>query len=301
MISNIKLSVLSWLILGALMLTWGSSFILIKKGLNVFTDMQVGAMRIGIAFLVLLPFAIYKMKNLKKKHWIVLFFVSFCSVVSAFLFPMAQKGLDSGIASILNSLTPLFTMLVGLSFFKLKVKWHNVMGLMISLIGAVGLINVTGEGSFKLNFGFAIYIIIANILYAFNGNVIKTYLKELDSFTITIFSFFIFGIPALVYLFAGTDFISKYKTHPDFCLGLIYVGTLAILGTAAALVAFNYLIKITNVIFASSVTYLIPIVALIWGIIDGERFEVVYIIWVLFILMGVYLVNTKRLLKSKKI
>lgn len=299
MISNTKLSVISWVILLALMLVWGSSFILIKKGLDVFTDMQVGAMRIGIAFLVLLPFAFHKMKHLTRKHWILLLAVSFCAAVPAFLFPMAQKGLDSGIAGILNALTPLSTMLVGLSFFKLKVKWFNVMGIMVGLAGAIGLISIIGSGDFELNLGFAVYIILATILYAFNGNIIKNFLKDLDSFTITIFSFFIFGLPALIYLFVGTDFVNKFETHPDFWLGLIHVVILAIFGTAAALVAFNYLIKITNVIFASSVTYLIPIVALVWGVVDGERFEFVYIIWILLILVGVYLVNTKRFFNSK--
>jgi len=300
MASKIKLSVLSWLILGVLMLTWGSSFILIKKGLTVFDSMQVGAMRIGIAFLVLLPFAFSRLKHLNRKHWIVMFCVSFGSAAPAFLFPMAQVGIDSGIAGILNSLTPLFTLIIGLSLFKLKTKWFNVAGVIIGLLGAIGLISVSGGGNFSFNFGYAAYIIIATILYAINANLIKTFLKELDSFTITIFSFFIFGLPALVFLFTGTDFIAKYSTHPQFFEGLTYVSILAILGTAAALIAFNYLIKITNVIFASSVTYLIPIVALAWGIIDGERFEITYVLWVSFILIGIYLVNAKKLLLIKQ-
>ena len=291
---------MSWLILAVLMLTWGSSFILIKKGLTVFSSMQVGAMRIGIAFLVLLPFAFSRLKFLKRKHWLVLFFVSFCSAAPAFLFPMAQIGIDSAIAGILNSLTPLFTLVVGLSLFKLKVKWFNIMGVMIGLLGAIGLVSVSGGGSFAFNLSYAVYIIIATILYAFNGNVIKSFLKDLDSFTITIFSFYIFGLPALIYLFAGTNFIERAQNHPQFWEGLAYVSTLATLGTAAALIAFNYLIKITTVVFASSVTYLIPIVALAWGIIDGEQFEISYILWVSFILLGIYLVNAKSLLLIKQ-
>lgn len=282
------------------MLTWGSSFILIKKGLTVFNSMQVGAMRIGIAFLVLLPFAFKRLKLLKRKHWLVLIFVSLCSSAPAFLFPIAQMGIDSAIAGILNSLTPLFTLIVGLSLFKLKVKWYNIIGVIVGLIGAIGLISVSGEGNFTFNFSYAVFIIIATILYAFNGNVIKNFLKDLDSFTITIFSFYIFGLPALIYLIAATDFIHKAQTHPQFWLGLAYLSTLAILGTAAALIAFNYLIKITNVVFASSVTYLIPIVALGWGILDGERFEISYIMWIAFVLIGIYLVNAKKLLLIKQ-
>jgi drug/metabolite transporter (DMT)-like permease len=296
MATKIKLSVISWLILVVLMLTWGSSFILIKRGLTVFDSMQVGALRIGIAFIVLLPFAFSRLKRLHKRHWVVLFFVSFGSAAPAFLFPMAQMGIDSGIAGILNSLTPLFTLIIGLSLFQLKTKWFNVVGVVIGLVGAIGLINVSGGGNFSFNFGYATYIIIATILYAFNGNLIKRFLNDLDSFTITIFSFFIFGLPALIYLFVGTDFAFKFSTHPQFWEGMAYLSILAIVGTAAALIAFFYLIKITNVIFASSVTYLIPIVALAWGIIDGERFEITYVLWVSFILIGIYLVNAKKLL-----
>lgn len=296
---NSKTTTLSWLILIVLMITWGSSFILIKKGLIVFSSMQVGALRVGISFLVLIPFAFKKLKELKRKHWIVLFFVSLCSAAPAFLFPMAQMHIDSATAGILNSLTPLFTMLVGVLLFKLKVKWYNVLGVMIGLFGAIGLISVSGGGNFQFNFGYAIYIIIATILYALNGNLIKSFLKDLSSFTITIYSFFFFGIPTLMYLFLGSDFLHKMHTHPQFWEGLAYVGTLAIFGTALALIIFNYLIKITTVVFASSVTYLIPIVALIWGVLDGEHFGLLNIVWIICILFGVFLVNAKRFLWFK--
>lgn len=296
---NSKTTALPWLILAVLMITWGSSFILIKKGLIVFSSMQVGALRVSIAFLVLIPFAYKRFKELKRKHWLVLFLVSLGSAAPAFLFPMAQMHIDSATAGILNSLTPLFTMLIGILLFKLKVKWYNVLGVMIGLFGAVGLISVSGGGNFKFNFGFAIYIVIATILYAFNANLIKSFLKDLSSLTITIYSFFFFGIPTLLYLFLWTDFLVKMETHPQFWEGLSYVGILAIFGTAIALIVFNYLIKITTVVFASSVTYLIPIVALIWGFIDGERFGLVNVLWIICILLGVFLVNAKRILWFK--
>lgn len=296
---NSKTTALPWLILTVLMITWGSSFILIKKGLIVFSSMQVGALRVSIAFLVLIPFAYKRFKELKRKHWLVLLLVSLGSAAPAFLFPMAQIHIDSATAGILNSLTPLFTMLVGISLFQLKVKWFNVLGVLIGLFGAVGLISVSGAGGFQLNFKYAIYIVMATIFYAFNANLIKSFLKDLSSFTITIYSFFFFGVPTLIYLFFGTDFLIKMDTHPQFWEGLAYVSTLAIFGTAIALIVFNYLIKITTVVFASSVTYLIPIVALIWGIIDGERFGLLNVLWIMCILVGVFLVNAKRLLWLK--
>ncbi len=293
-------ALLSWLILIALMITWGSSFILIKKGLIVFSSMQIGTLRIGIAFLVLLPFAFSRLTKINRQQWKILFFVSLGSTAPAFLFPLAQKSLDSATAGVLNSLTPLFTLIVGLLFFKLKVKWFNVVGVIIGLVGAVGLISISGGASFSFNIGYAAYIIIATIFYALNGNLIKSFLKQLDSFTITIFSFFIFGLPALFYLFLGTNFIEQINNDPMVWEGLAYISTLAIFGTAIALVLFNYLVKINTVIFASSVTYLIPIVAFAWGIIDGERFGLGYVFWIMLILFGIFMVNAKRLRLPKR-
>ena len=295
MIKFSKDTLISWVILFALMLTWGSSFILIKKGIEVFSSMQVGSMRVGITFLVLLPFAFNRLKKLNKKHWVILIFISIGSTAPAFLFPMAEQGIDSATAGVLNSLTPLFTLILGLVFFKLKAKWFNVVGVLIGLLGAIGLISVSGNSNFQFNFGYAAFIIIATIFYAMNANLIKSFLNELDSFTVTIFSFFILGLPALVYLFVSTPFIDQFHTDPDFWPGLGYIAILAIFGTAIALIFFNYLIKINTAVFASSVTYLIPVVALIWGIIDGEQFGFVYILWILMILFGVFLVNAKRL------
>ncbi|MCP4550816.1 MAG: DMT family transporter [Bacteroidetes bacterium] len=288
-------ALLSWLILIALMITWGSSFILIKKGLTVFSSMQIGALRIGIAFLVLLPFAFSRLTKINRRQWKILFFVSLGSASPAFLFPLAQRGLDSATAGVLNSLTPLFTLIVGLLFFQLKVKWFNVVGVIIGLVGAVGLISISGGASFSFNIGYAAYIIIAAIFYALNGNLIKSFLKQLDSFTITIFSFFIFGLPALFYLFLGTNFIEQINNDPMVWEGLAYISTLAIFGTAIALVLFNYLVKINTVIFASSVTYLIPIVAFAWGIVDGEQFGLGYGLCIMLILFGIFMVNAKRL------
>lgn len=295
MIKISKNDIISWSILLLLMITWGSSFILIKKGIVVFSSMQVGTMRVGFTFLALIPFAFKRFKRIQKKHWPVLVMVGLCSTGPAFLFPMAQQGIDSATAGVLNSLTPLFTLVVGVALFRVKVKWFNTLGVFIGLIGAIGLISVSGNASFQFNLGYASYIIIATTLYALNGNMIKSFLKEVDSFTITIFSFIIFGLPSLIFLFTATPFIEQAQSDPNFWSGLGYIVILAIVGTAIALIFFNYLIKINTVIFASSVTYLIPIVAFFWGILDGEQFGLVYILWIIMILLGVLLVNAKHL------
>ena len=276
------------------MLVWGSSFILMKRGLEVFSSSEVGALRIVITFIALLPIALKRFSRIKGRTWLVLAAASLMgSGLPPFLFAKAQTGIDSQLAGILNSLTPLFTMLTGLAFFRIRARWYNILGVIIGLTGAVGLLHISGDREFAFNFRYAVYIIIATICYAVNVNIIKAYLKELEALTITAFSFFILGLPVSVFLFFFTDFPSQLVHDPHVWEGLGYMAILALAGTALALILFNKLIKISTPLAASSVTYLIPIVAILWGIIDGEVFRAGYIFWIGLILGGVVLVNRK--------
>ncbi len=274
-------------------MTWGSSFILIKKGLAVYSSDEVGALRIAISFLVLLPFAITRLSRIRGKDWIYLFIVGLAgSVAPAFLFAKAQTGIDSNLAGILNSTTSLFTLIVGVSFFSLKTRWFNVFGIFLGLAGAIGLISISGGKSFELNFGYSVYVIIATMCYALNVNIVKKCLVKPDAISITSISFLLTGIPIIIYMLIFTDFLHQLVTDNNAISGLMYIAILAVFGTGLALIAFNYVIKISSPIFAASVTYLIPIVAIMWGIIDGEKFESIYVFWIFLILLGVLLVNT---------
>ncbi len=282
----------SWAILLVLVLVWGSSFILIKKSLFYFSGVEVGILRIVITFLFLLPFAFNKMKKLSLKLALRLLLSGFIgSFIPSFMFAIAQTGISSGLAGTLNSLTPLFTLAIGLAFFRLKSRWYNVLGVLIGLIGAVGLIYVSGDKGFAFNFNYSILVIIATICYAFNVNFIKVYLKDLDSLTITTFTFFFIGIPAFFYVLIFSEIPQKLIADGSNFIGLGYLSILSVLGTGLALIAFNKLIKMSSPVFASSVTYLIPVVAIIWGIIDGEIFKLSYVLWFLLIIVGVFLVN----------
>lgn len=293
--SKSKNIILSWTILIILAFIWGSSFILIKKGLLYFSANEVGALRIVIAFIFLIPFAIIRLKKLGFKKIVLITFIGLTgSIAPAFLFAHAQKGLDSNFAGILNSMTPLFTFLIALIFFRFKSKWYNVAGIFIALGGAVGLTSISGGNDLQFNIGYASYIIIATICYATNVNLIKYFLKDIDVISITTFSFFIPGLFVMIYLFTATPFLNTIEHNPEFWKGIIYIGLLGIVGTALALLAFNKLIKISNPVIAASVTYLIPIVAMMWGFIDGESFELIYLLFILLILSGVYLVNKKN-------
>jgi len=291
--SKIKQSVLlPWIILFVLVLIWGSSFILIKKGLVAFTHVQLGALRISITFLALLPFTIGRFILLKARDWKYLAIVGIVGAgLPAFLFAKAQTGIDSYMAGLLNSLTPLFTLLVGLSLFGFRTKWFNVLGIIIALAGTTGLLYVGGGRSFDFNFSYGIYIIAATIGYAFHSNIVRFRLQNLDPVTIAVFSFFVIGIPVLFYLLIYTPFVKQVIYLEKARVALGYITILALLGTAPAVIIFNKLIKMTSAVFASSVTYLIPVIAIMWGVIDGERFDAIYLAWIFLIFIGIFLVN----------
>lgn len=285
----------SWIIIFALVLTWGSSFILIKRGLQFFDALEVGSLRVFITFLSLLPFALSALPRMSKKD---LFWLGTSgilgSLIPAFLFALAQKGIDSATAGLLNSLTPLFTLTVGYFLFKLTTGPLNILGIFIGLAGAVGLISISGGKAFGFNIQYASYVILATVLYAVNVNLIKAKLRHISSLHITSVTFFIAGIFATVILFGFSEVVVTLKSNPEAWKGVGFIGILAVIGTAAAMVAFNYLIKISSPILASSVTYLIPIVAMAWGFQDGEYFSHWHFLWTAMIIAGVVLVNSKR-------
>lgn len=286
----------AWLLLFVLVLIWGSSFILIKKGLIVYSSSELGALRIIITFICMLPLALKRIARLPLQKWWLLGISGIIgSGIPAFLFAYAETGLESSVTGILNSLTPLFTLLIGLAMFGTRTRWFNVAGVFLGLAGAIGLLTVSGGGSFNFNIGFGMYVIVATILYAINANIIKRWLHDIDALTITSVSFFIMGIPALVYLIGFTTFTHHSIQEPGAVAGIFYISLLAIFGTAIALVIYNRLIKLTNAVFTSSVTYVIPVVAILWGMLDGEPFRMVYMFWINLIMAGVILVNTKTL------
>ncbi|MBL6964481.1 MAG: DMT family transporter [Bacteroidetes bacterium] len=291
---------LAWIILIFLILVWGSSFILIKRGLLYFTPVELGTLRVSISFLIILPFVFKRIKRYNIQTNLILFVSGLLgNAIPAVLYALAERGLDSLSAGVLNSLTTVFALVVGLVFFNLKVKFINVIGVIIGLAGAVGLLTVSGGNTLNFNIQYGFYVILATIMYALNINIIKYYLKEIDSFSIAVMAFFYTGIISTVILFSASDFYKQLFTDPKVFEGLFYIGILAVFGTVIALILFNYLIKITNVVFSASVTYMMPIVAVMWGIWDGEKLEWYFLIWIGLIITGVLLVNTKKHVRIK--
>ncbi len=283
---------LDWLVLMALMLVWGSSFILIKKGLVGFDNLQVGALRVSISFLVLLPLALQRLKKIKK-HNFHLFVIAglLGNAIPAFLFAKAQTGMDSYMAGTLNSLTPLFTLIFGVWFFGRRTVLLNVTGVLVGFAGAAGLLYIAGEGSLQLNIRPASFVVLATICYALQMNFIKNYLTGYDPITIAALAFMFIGVPSIIFLGFGTDFFYRIENIEDSWESLAYIAILSVFGTAIAIIANFWLIKRTSALFASSVTYLMPVISIAWGVIDGEPFLLGYFWWIAIILAGVYMAN----------
>lgn len=278
-------------ILITLSIIWGSSFILMKKGLVAFDAGQVGSLRMLAAFIVLFPLSFRHLKMVTKNEWKWLFATGLLSnLLPAFLFAKAETGLDSGLTGILNSTTPMFTFIIGVLFFQLRFQKMQLLGLIIGLIGSVWLTVVGNEGSpGSINF-YALYVILATLFYGISTNILKNHLSHIRSVLITGYATTTIMPLALGYLLS-TDFFEVMNTHPDAWSSLGYVFILGSIGTAFALALFNKLIQVTTAVIATSVTYTVPIVAVIWGILDGESFLALHVVGMLMIIGGVYIVN----------
>ncbi len=279
-----------WAILLFLSLIWGTSFILMKKGLESYSHSQVAAFRIFFSFIFMLPFTIRNIKVISRDNILSLLIVGFIGfAIPAFLFTKAQTRIDSSLAGMLNSLTPLFTLIVGILFYRSSARWVNIAGLFMGLIGAIGLMWNGDLNIFRGINAFALFIVVATICYGINVNEIKFKLVNLSSLEITSLAFLFTGPVAGIYLLF-TDFSSVPET-PDYLLNLAYIAILALFSSVIAVLIFNHLIKFTTTLFATSVTYIIPLFAIMWGIIDGESIRIIQLLWITVILLGVYLVN----------
>ncbi len=284
-----------WFYLIVLAIIWGTSYILIKKGLEGFTPIQLGAVRIVIAAFFLLLIGFRSLRGITKNEWR---WIALSALVGSFfpvfLFSYAETQIDSSIAAILNSLVPLFTILVGFLAFNINFSRNQLLGVLVGFLGAMLLIFLGSDINPGQNYWYAGLVILAALLYASNANIIKSKLQEVSPMAIAVGNFTVMLVPAgLLLVFSGA--LSDNVTEGEFFLNSLgYVFVLSLLGTCVAKVMFNKLIQISSPVFSVSVTYLIPVVGIIWGLLDGERFTLWQVAASGVILLGVYLVNKKR-------
>ncbi len=284
-------SLTAWVLLAVLALTWGCSFILVKKALVVFTATQVGGMRIFAAFLFFIPILVTQRRQLPARNrwgWCLLAGL-LGNLIPALLFSAAGKELSSAVSGILNSFTPLFVLLVGILFFRNTVRTDQVVGILFGLLGCALIILVNNKGGFSLN-GYALLVVLATVCYGFNLHIVRTFLSGIPALPLTAAIFTTIGPLAGLLLVGSGDFLQR-ATRPEALQPLLFGGILGVVGSGVAMILFNRLLQLTSAVFASSVTYLIPIVAVGWGLLDGERLGWQQLAGMAVILVGVYLVN----------
>lgn len=283
------------MLLVLLSLIWGTSFILMKRGMVVYPPDQVGALRVVVAGLLFVPLYLLKRPKVPKGKYKYISLFGLLEVgAPPFLFTYAQQHVTSSTAGIINAMTPLFTLLVGLSFFGTHYNFKKLGGVLIGLAGAIFLIFFKSAGAgFEMHMGnaFGLLIVIATALYGFAGNIMKRHLQDVPDLSTTSLAFITMSIPAGIYL-ATTDFLTISFTHPGAWQAFLAVVTLSTFGSALAIFIFSRLVKTSSALFASFVTYLIPFVAMGWGAIDGEAVTGLELVGLFVILSGITLANS---------
>ncbi len=285
---------LKWIYLVVLSIIWGSSFILIKKGLVGLTPVQLGALRILFTAFFLLLIGWKSLRTIKKQDWKWIIISGILGTgLPVFLFAYAETEIDSAIAAILNSSVPLLTLLLGLTIFGVHFLKRQLIGVLVGLAGATALILIGASINPSQNYWYALLVVSAGVMYALNVNIIKRYMQNISAIAIATGNFIFLIPPALVLLFFSDFFNLELLQTTDVQISLGYILVLALFGTAMAKVMFNKLVQISNPVFASSVTYLMPIISVMWGLLDGEKFTIWQLFTSLIIIGGVYLVNKK--------
>lgn len=277
-----------FIVLGILGFVWGSSFILIKKSLLSFSPLQVGSLRILIASMVLLPFAIKNLKWLNKRNWYYFTLTGLLgNGIPAILFSVAQTKVSSSITGFTNSLTPLFTLIVGILVFNQGTGLRKIIGILVGLLGAALLILSGNNTQKEFDLSYGLLAVLGSLCYGFSVNIIKNKLQHIDPIAVTSIAFLFLILPTGLIFFISDWTLPISK--PLFTQSALSIITLSVIGTSAAVLVFNMLIKHTTAVYASSTTYIVPVFALMWGIFDHESFNLWQLSGIGLILSGVYL------------
>ena len=291
----IKIPENKWLYLFLLSLIWGSSYILIKRGLVGLSPIELGSARIVISTVFLLVLGFNSLSGLSRYHWKWLIITGFLGTFfPSFFFAFAQLHIDSSVAAILNSLTPIFTVLVGITLFATRMLARQYFGVVLGFVGSLGLVWGGAQINPNQPIGYILLIISSSMCYAINIHFLKHKLSAVSTMAMTLGNFIAILPPALIMLFFSDFFSFQKLQNPEVITSLGYVATLAFFGTAIAKVMFNRFVKMASTVFVSSVTYTLPIVALFWGTLDGEKISSYQLLSTAVILVGVSLAHKKN-------
>jgi drug/metabolite transporter (DMT)-like permease len=291
---------INWGIFILLAVIWGSSFLLMKIGMQAgsvqLSPYQVASLRMVFAGIVLVPFAFQALKNIpKNKIGLVILSGIIGNFIPAYLFCIAETKIDSALAGILNSLTPLFTILVGMVIFKVSIDFKKIGGILLGLVGLCVSV-VAGKTLHFENFSFSFFIMLATICYGINVNMVGKHMQNISAIHIASVAFSFSVIPGVIILYMTGYFNYDFK---DAALlhATLAGGTLGVINTSIASILFYILVKRAGILFASTVTYAIPFVSLAMGLIYNEPIHPLRIVGLAIILIGVYLVNKRSATK----
>ncbi len=280
---------ISWGLLLLLSLIWGSSYILIKRGLVAFEPLQVAAIRLAISAITFFPIFLWIRKEIDWSKWKYLLITGLTgNAIPAFLFAIAQTKLSSSLTGVLNSLTPLFTLVLAVIIFKLPFQKNKGIGIFIGFLGAFLLAWFGKESGAASDPWYVIFVVLGGVCYAISSNTVASKLQDSSSMVISAASFMML-LPAAFFLFFYSDVTTTLLTHEEGWSSFGFITILAILGTVLASILYYQLVHITGAVVSSFVSYLVPIVATVWGLVDGEPITVFSMIGMVLILTGVYI------------
>ena len=296
-----QVSLKKWVYLFVLSIIWGSSYILIKKGLLGLTPLQLGSTRILMTTAMLSLVGWKQLKKISKDSWKWIIFTGyFGTFFPSYLFAFAETVIDSSVAAVLNGITPLFTLILGFLFFKSTFKWMKILGVFIGIVGTLILVSNDFNIRSGLNSWYAFLVVAAAICYSVNVNVITYKLQDVPALSIALGNFIAIAVPALLVLVTSNFPWGAVYESTALSSSLGYIFILSLFGTALAKVMFNELVSISSPVFSISITYILPIVAISWGILDGEQFVLIQWLGCALILLGVYLITDKKNAPKKK-
>lgn len=279
----------NWFVLLFLSLIWGTSFILIKKGLQGFGFIEAASIRLMAGGAVMLPAAIFHYKFIPRGKWIYVVLITFVGMfIPAFLFCLAQQHVQSGVAGIINALTPIFAFIFSTLLFKKTARLAHVVGVLLGFVSAIMLVVERSDQAFSFNI-YAGLIVLATVCYGLNVNLVKNFLSDVPSMAISSASVTLGGLLSFLFIFLPRH--ANYALTDERWVPLAALVLLGIMSTAMAQYFFYKLIQDTSAIFASSTTYIMPVVAVLWGLLDGEPFHALQVVSIAGILTSVLLVR----------
>jgi drug/metabolite transporter (DMT)-like permease len=288
-----SVSLIIWASFFVLTLAWGSSFILVKRGMQAFSPWQVASIRLTSAFLVLSIPAFFHLKHIPKDKLKYLFFISMTGLfIPAYLFCLAQLGISSSMAGVLNALTPAFTFIIGIAFFNQPSKLMQIVGLLIGFVGSALLILVNGKGELSFN-AYGLCVVLATACYGLNTNIIKKHLTGINPFHMTTVTVAFGGLLSFIHLLT-TNWLEIVQNNPKGMESFLFAMLLGVMGTAFSQLVFNKMLQYSTAVFASSITYFIPIVALMWGVWDGEILSFWQYVGMVTIIVGIVILNKAK-------